>query len=45
MKPTENDVLEFIRSIPNETRQKDGLMLIEMMTKITELKPVKWGHQ
>ena len=43
MKPTENDVLGFIRSIPNETRQKDGLKLMEMMNKITELKPVKWG--
>ena len=43
MKPTNKNVLEFIESVKNETRQKDGLVLMEMMNKITELEPVKWG--
>ncbi|WP_411029484.1 DUF1801 domain-containing protein [Spongiimicrobium sp. 3-5] len=42
MKPT-NNVMEFIKSVQNETRQKDGLVVMEMMNKITNLEPVKWG--
>jgi len=43
METTNSNVTEFIKSIPNETRQKDGLVVMEMMNKITELEPVKWG--
>lgn len=43
MKPTNSSVMEFIKSVQNETRQKDGLLVMEMMNKITELEPVKWG--
>lgn len=43
MKPTHGDILEFIESVQNETRKKDGLFVMELMNKITELEPVKWG--
>ncbi|MDO5971875.1 DUF1801 domain-containing protein [Flavivirga aquimarina] len=43
MKPTNNSVTEFIKSVQNETRQKDGFVVMEMMSKITELEPIKWG--
>ncbi|WP_034044276.1 DUF1801 domain-containing protein [Wocania ichthyoenteri] len=43
MKPTNSNVMEFIKSVPNETRQKDGLVIVEMMNKITNMKPIKWG--
>lgn len=43
MKPSNKDVVEFIQSLPNETRQRDGLMIVEMMNKITKMEPVKWG--
>ena len=43
MKPTNSDVLEFMKSIQNETRQKDGFEILEIMNKITYTEPVKWG--
>lgn len=43
MNPTNNSVIEFIKSVQNETRQKDGLVIMEIMNKITEIEPVKWG--
>ena len=35
--------MEFISSVPNKTRQKDGLVIMEMMHKITNMQPIKWG--
>jgi len=43
MKPTDSNAIEFIKSVPNETRRKDGLMIMEMMNKITNMEPIKWG--
>ncbi len=43
MKPTNSDVMDFIKSVRNETRQKDGLAVIKMMNEITNIEPVKWG--
>lgn len=43
MKQTNGTVTEFINSIQNETRKKDGFFLIDMISRITELKPVRWG--
>ncbi len=43
MKPTNNNVLEFMKSVQNETRQKDGFVVMEMMNKITKTEPVRWG--
>lgn len=44
MKLTNSDILEFIESVQNETRQKDALIVMGMMNKITELAPFKRGH-
>lgn len=43
MIPSNSDAIKFIQSVPNETRQKDGLAVVEMMQRITDLEPVKWG--
>lgn len=43
MKTANSNVLEFIKSVPNDTRQKDGFTVMEMMNKITNMEPVKWG--
>lgn len=43
MKPSDKSVTEFIESVPNETRRKDGLYIMEMMNKITNMEPSKWG--
>ena len=43
MNPTNNNVASYIDQIQNETRKKDGLFVMEMMQKITNLKPIIWG--
>ncbi|MEP1034796.1 DUF1801 domain-containing protein [Ekhidna sp.] len=43
MEEKSSDVIEFIRSRQNETRQKDGFELTKMMQRITELEPARWG--
>lgn len=43
MNPTNSSVREFIKSVPSETRQKDGLKIMELMQKITNMEPLIWG--
>ncbi len=43
MNPSSKSALEFISAVPNETRKKDGLSVVEMMQQITGLEPVRWG--
>lgn len=43
-KPTDQDVIDFIASLP-EHRQKDAQTLVEMMQDITGEKPVMWGDR
>jgi len=42
-KPTDVDVQNYISSVPNETRQKDGFYILDLLKKITSQKPVMWG--
>lgn len=42
-KPTTVSAEEFIRTIPDEQKRKDSLVLIEMMEKATGEPPVMWG--
>ncbi len=39
----DNSVEDFIKSNPSEQKQKDGFVILEMMKKITKLKPKMWG--
>jgi hypothetical protein len=41
--PTKMDVAEFINSVQNETRRKDGVIILNLMNRITNLKPTMWG--
>ncbi|MEP0987891.1 DUF1801 domain-containing protein [Ekhidna sp.] len=43
MKLSNDSVTEFIKSIQNETRQKDGFFVIDLMRRITNLEPERWG--
>lgn len=43
MKQTNRSVTEFINSIQNETRKRDGFFIIDMMSRITNLEPARWG--
>lgn len=43
-KPTEAKVEEFLASIENEQRRKDGLELLHLMREITKERPVMWGQ-
>lgn len=40
---TEDSVLEFINAVPDETKRKDSLELLELMKKETGLEPKMWG--
>jgi hypothetical protein len=42
-KPTNASALKFIKSIPDERRKKDGLVLLDMFKKATGEKPRIWG--
>lgn len=42
-KVTEASVEDFINSVDNETRRKDGFVLLEMYKKVTGLEPKMWG--
>lgn len=42
-KPTTVSAEEFIRTIADEQKRKDSLVLIEMMEKATGEPPVMWG--
>ena len=41
--PTKENVIDFINSVENETRRKDGFFILDMMNRITKLKPTMWG--
>lgn len=42
-RPTDNSVIEFLRSVEHNTRREDGLTLLEMMKEITGEEAVMWG--
>jgi len=42
-KPTTLSVEEYINSLPTEQKQKDSLVLLEMMKKATGDEPVLWS--
>ncbi len=42
-KPTDASVLEFLNSIENETRRRDGFRLLEIFNSIMDEPPVMWG--
>lgn len=42
-KVTDADPKEFIESIDNETRRKDGFALLDLFTKVTGEKAKMWG--
>jgi len=43
MKPTGGSVDEFIAAVTPQTRQRDALVLIDMLREITGLEPELWG--
>ncbi len=43
MDQSEKKVDDFLASIENETRKKDGLFIIDMMRRITKQNPKVWG--
>jgi hypothetical protein len=42
-KVTKASVLDFIRSVPDEQKRKDALVLLDMFKTITGEKPKMWG--
>lgn len=42
-KITDVNVEDFINSVENETRRKDGLKLLEIYKRVTRLQPKMWG--
>ena len=42
-KPTEYNVDQYIAEIPNEKKQADSLVILELMKRITGLEPKMWG--
>ncbi|MCE2406071.1 MAG: DUF1801 domain-containing protein [Pseudomonadales bacterium] len=41
--PTDTSVEQFINSVDNETKRKDSLEILDMMSAITGSPPVLWG--
>ncbi len=41
--PTDDSVEQFINSVDNETKRKDSLEMLDMMSAITGSPPVLWG--
>ena len=41
--PTDTSVEQFINSVDNETKRKDSLEILDMMSAITGSSPVLWG--
>lgn len=39
----DNSVLEFIKTVPDEQKQKDSLKIIDIMKKESGFKPKMWG--
>ena len=42
-RPTDLDVVDFLDSVENDTRRKDGFAVLEMMKEETGEEPVMWG--
>jgi Domain of unknown function (DU1801) len=42
-KPTKVSVADYIRAVPNETRQRDARAVLAIMRKVTGLPPKMWG--
>jgi hypothetical protein len=42
-KPTLAKPVDFIATVPNETRKADALQLLEIMTRLTGCEPRMWG--
>lgn len=40
---TEKSVIGFLKAIPDETRRKDCLTIVELITKQSKLEPKMWG--
>ena len=40
---TKTIVTDFINWVEKEIRRKDGFFILEMMNRITNLKPTMWG--
>lgn len=41
--PTKESVTDFINSVENESKKRDGFIILEMMNRIINLRPVLWG--
>jgi len=41
--PNDANVEDFLNSVADETRRKDGFILLEMFTRLTGEKPKMWG--
>ena len=42
-RPTEADVRAFLNAVTPERRREDSLTMLEMMSRVTGLKPKMWG--
>ena len=42
-KQTDKSVEKFLKSIENQQRREDSLVVLELMKKITKLEPKMWG--
>ena len=42
--PTKESALKYCKSLENETRRKDALVLLKLFKEITGKKPVMWGE-
>jgi hypothetical protein len=42
-RPTDQDVLDFLKSVDHKTRREDAFTLLEMMENVTGEEPVMWG--
>jgi len=43
-KPTDKDVAKYLKSVEPMRRQEEGLVLLELMQKATQMQPVIWGE-
>ena len=43
-KVTSEDPKAFIESVENETRRRDGLVLLDLYTRVTGETPKMWGE-
>ena len=43
LQPSDADIVEFIKSVPNKGRSEDGLALLDLFNQALDLKPRLWG--